>query len=171
MKIILVGYMASGKTTIGKLISESLSIPFFDLDFLIEQKLQLNIHEIFEQKGELFFRKLERETIETFLNSTDNYVLALGGGTPCYYDNFSLYQKEDTNSFYLKASVGTLLNRLETQKSTRPIIANFSNEALKEFVAKHLFERNYFYNQVQNVISVDDKNEKEIVSEILSKLT
>ncbi len=171
MKIILVGYMASGKTTIGKLISESLSIPFFDLDFLIEQKLQLNIHEIFEQKGELFFRKQERETFETFLNSTDNYVLALGGGTPCYFDNFSLYQKEDLNSFYLKASLGTLLNRLETQKSTRPIIANFSNEALKEFVAKHLFERNYFYNQVQNVISVDDKNETEIVSEILSKLT
>jgi shikimate kinase len=171
MKIILVGYMASGKTTIGKLISESLSIPFFDLDFLIEQKLQLNIHEIFEQKGELFFRKQERETIEIFLNSTDNYVLALGGGTPCYFDNFSLYQKEDLNSFYLKASLGTLLNRLETQKSTRPIIANFSNEALKEFVAKHLFERNHFYNQVQTVIAVDDKNETEIVSEILSKLT
>lgn len=171
MKIILVGYMASGKTTIGKLISESLSIPFFDLDFLIEQKLQLNIHEIFEQKGELFFRKQERETIEFFLNYPDNYVLALGGGTPCYFDNFSLYQKEDINSFYLKASVGTILNRLETQKSTRPIIANFSNEKLKEFVAKHLFERNYFYNQVQNVISVDDKNQKEIVSEIISKLT
>ncbi len=171
MKIILVGYMASGKTTIGKLISELLGIPFFDLDYIIEQKLQLNIHEIFEQKGELFFRKQERETFKTFLNSTDNYVLALGGGTPCYFYNFSLYQKEDINSFYLKASVGTLLNRLETQKSTRPIIANFSNEALKEFVAKHLFERNYFYNQVQNVISVDDKNETEIVSEIISKLT
>jgi shikimate kinase len=163
--------MASGKTTIGKLISESLSIPFFDLDFLIEQKLQLNIHEIFEMKGELFFRKQERETIETFLNSTDNYVLALGGGTPCYFDNFLLYKKEDINSFYLKASVGTLLNRLETQKSARPILANFSNEALKEFVAKHLFERNHFYNQVQTVIAVDDKNETEIVSEILSKLT
>ena len=101
MKIILVGYMASGKTTIGKLISELLGIPFFDLDYIIEQKLQLNIHEIFEQKGELFFRKQERETFETFLNSTDNYVLALGGGTPCYFDNFSLYQKEDLNSFYL----------------------------------------------------------------------
>lgn len=163
--------MASGKTTIGKLISELLGIPYFDLDYIIEQKLQLNIHEIFEQKGELFFRKQERETFEAFLNSTDNYVLALGGGTPCYFVNFSLYQTEYINSFYLKASVGTLLNRLETQKSTRPIIANFSNEALKEFVAKHLFERNYFYNQVQTVISVDDKNETEIVSEIISKLT
>ena len=170
MKIILIGYMASGKTTIGKLISDALELPFYDLDFLLEQELHLKINEIFDQKGELFFRKKEREVLESFLNKTDNYVLALGGGTPCYYDNFNLYQREDIKSFYLKASVTTILNRLKFQKDTRPIVANLNDEVLNEFIAKHLFERNYFYNQAQTVITIDKKNEHEIVSEIVSKL-
>ena len=170
MKIILIGYMASGKTTIGKMLSESLQLPFYDLDFIIEQELKTTINEIFEQKGELFFRKKEREVLEAFLNNTNNYVLALGGGTPCYYDNFNLYQNDNIKSFYLKTSVTTIIERLKTQKNTRPIVANLNDEELTEFVAKHLFERNYFYNQVQTIITVDNKNEEKIVSEILSKL-
>jgi len=170
MKIILIGYMASGKTTIGKILSESLQLPFYDLDFIIEQELKTTINEIFEQKGELFFRKKEREVLEAFLNNKDNYVLALGGGTPCYYDNFNLYQNDNIKSFYLKTSVTTIIERLKTQKNTRPIIANLTEEELIEFVAKHLFERNYFYNQVQTIITVDNKNEQEIATEIISKL-
>ncbi len=162
--------MASGKTTIGKMLSDSLQLPFYDLDFIIEKELKTKIIEIFEQKGELFFRKKEREVLEAFLNNTDNYVLALGGGTPCYYDNFNLYQKEDIKSFYLKTSVTTIIERLKTQKNTRPIVANLTEEELTDFVAKHLFERNYFYNQVQTIITVDNKNEQEIASEIISKL-
>lgn len=171
MKIILVGYMASGKSTIGKLLSESLHIPFYDLDYLIETKLNLKISEIFEQKGELFFRKKEKEVLEYFLNTTENYVLALGGGTPCYYDNFELYDSLAIHSIYLKASVGTLLERLHSQKATRPLIAHFNEEELQEFVAKHLFERSYFYHQVQTIVSIDDKKESEIVNEIVAKLT
>ena len=162
--------MASGKSTIGKILSESLKLPFYDLDSIIEQELKTTINEIFEQKGELFFRKKEREVLEVFLNNTNNYVLALGGGTPCYYDNFNLYQNDNIKSFYLKTSVTTIIERLKTQKNTRPIVANLNDEELTEFVAKHLFERNYFYNQVQTIITVDNKNEGEIVSEILSKL-
>lgn len=171
MKIILVGYMASGKSTIGKLLSESLHIPFYDLDNLIETNLNLRISEIFEQKGELFFRKKEREVLEIFLNTTDTYVLALGGGTPCYYDNFELYQSSSVHSIYLKASVGTLLERLRSQKATRPILSHFNEEELQEFVAKHLFERSYFYHQVETILSIDHKKESEIVNEIVSKLT
>ena len=171
MKIILVGYMASGKSTIGKLLSESLHIPFYDLDDLIETNLNLRISEIFEQKGELFFRKKEREVLENFLNTTENYVLALGGGTPCYYDNFDLYDSSAIHSIYLKASVGTLLERLQSQKAFRPLISHFNDEELNEFVAKHLFERSYFYHQVKTIVSIDDKKESEIVSEIVSKLT
>jgi shikimate kinase len=170
MKIILIGYMASGKTTIGKSLSEFLGIPFYDLDSIIELEFKATINEIFEQKGELFFRKNERELLKSFLNNTDNYVLALGGGTPCYYDNFNLYQKADIKSFYLKASVTTLMERLKFQKVTRPMVANLNDEALNEFIAKHLFERNYFYNQAQTVITIDKKNEQEIISEIISKL-
>lgn len=162
--------MASGKTTFGKILSESLQLPFYDLDSIIEQELKTTINEIFEQKGELFFRKKEREVLEAFLNNTDKYVLALGGGTPCYYDNFNLYQNDNIKSFYLKTSVTTIIERLKTQKNTRPIVANFNDEELTEFVAKHLFERNYFYNQVQTIITVDNKNEQEIASEIISKL-
>ena len=171
MKIILIGYMASGKSTIGKLLSESLHIPFYDLDDLIETNLNLRISEIFEQKGELFFRKKEREVLENFLNTTENYVLALGGGTPCYYDNFEFYQSESIHSVYLKASVGTLLKRLSSQKATRPILSRFNEEELQEFVAKHLFERSYFYHQVETILSIDNKKESEIVNEIVSKLT
>lgn len=170
MKIILIGYMASGKSTIGKLISDALHIPFYDLDQLIENNLSLKVSEIFEQKGELFFRKKEKEILIDFLNTSENYVLALGGGTPCYYDNFELYQNSEIHSIYLKASVSTLLNRLEKQKATRPIVSQFNNEELQDFVAKHLFERNYFYHQVETVISIDNKNEQEIVTEIVSKL-
>lgn len=171
MKIILVGYMASGKSTIGKLISESLNVFFYDLDDLIEANLNLKVSEIFEQKGELFFRKKEREVLTEFLNTTDNYVLALGGGTPCYYDNFELYQSESIHSIYLKASVTTIFERLQSQKATRPLVARLNEEELQDFVAKHLFERNYFYHQVKTTVSIDNKKESEIVSEIVSKLT
>ena len=171
MKIILVGYMASGKSTIGKLLSESLGVLFYDLDDLIKNNLNLKINEIFEQKGELFFRKKEREVLEQFLNTTDNYVLALGGGTPCYYDNFELYQSSSIHSIYLKASLSTLLERLRHQKASRPLVSRFNEEELQEFVAKHLFERSYFYHQVQTIVSIDNKKELEVVNEIVSKLT
>jgi shikimate kinase len=171
MKIILVGYMASGKSTIGKLLSDSLHLPFYDLDHLIETNLNLKIDEIFKQKGELFFRKKEREILIDFLNSTENYILALGGGTPCYYDNYQLYQFSTIHSIYLKASVDTLLDRLQVQKVSRPLIASLNNEVLQEYVAKHLFERNYFYHQVKTIVSIDNKGESEIVTEILFNLT
>jgi shikimate kinase len=171
MKIILVGYMASGKSTIGKLLSESLHVPFYDLDYLIETNLNLKVSEIFQQKGELFFRKKEREVLEHFLNTTDNYVLALGGGTPCYYDNFELYQSSSIHSIYLKASVSTLLGRLRHQKASRPLVSRLNDEALQEFVVKHLFERSYFYHQVETIVSIDNKKELEVVNEIVSNLT
>jgi shikimate kinase len=170
-KVILIGYMAVGKTTIAKLLSEKMGVKYVDLDNLIEKKTNLTVAELFKQKGEIYFRKVEHEIFKEVIQNDDNLIISTGGGTPCYADNYLFLNGNNSISIYLNASLPVILDRLKSEKITRPLVANQSQEELKEFVAKHLFERNHFYNQVQTVIAVDDKNETEIVSEILSKLT
>jgi shikimate kinase len=99
------------------------------------------------------------------LNKNEENILILGGGTPCYYDNYLLYENEIT--IYLKASIQTLYNRLANATSKRPLLQNKSETELKEFIAKNLFERSFYYNQSKFTISVDNKNPNEIVAEIL----
>lgn len=168
MKIVLVGYMGSGKSTIGKEISKIVGIPFYDLDEVIEKREQKSIKNIFETKGEIYFRKIEHEILNNFLEGNDDFILALGGGTPCYANNHVFLQNKDISSFYLKMSVEALVSRLKNEKEKRPIIANLSNEDLDEFVRKHLFDRNYYYLQSKHIISTENKSVKEISDEIIA---
>lgn len=165
-KIVLVGYMGSGKSTIGKILSKKTGIPFFDLDEIIEKNTQKTISELFLEIGEIKFRKLEHETLNNFLAKQIDFVLSLGGGTPCYANNHLQLQKEGVTSVYLKASLQELIKRLESEKKHRPLIASKDGEGFEEFIAKHLFERSYFYNQAKHIISVDGKTPNEIVEEI-----
>jgi shikimate kinase len=171
MKIILLGYMASGKSTIGKELSEIVGIPFYDLDGIISEKENASINFIFETKGEIYFRKVEHQLLQEFHQQKDSYILALGGGTPCYANNHLLLQDETVHSFYLRGSIATLVARLQEEKELRPLVANIPNEELTEFVAKHLFDRNYYYQQAKHTIAIDAKSIEEIVAEITSKLT
>lgn len=166
MKIIVCGYMGSGKTTVGKLLAEKLRIPFFDLDDLIEINERKDIKSIFLENGEIYFRRVESEVLHQFISSKANFVLALGGGTPCYANNSNLLQNEDVQSYYLKASVETLLKRLENQRKNRPLLSNLDTNELNDYIRKHLFDRNYYYLQSKHIITVDDKTENEIVAEI-----
>lgn len=168
MKIVLVGYMGSGKSTIGKEISKIVGISFYDLDEVIEKKEQKSIKNIFETKGEIYFRKIEHEILNDFLEGNDDFILALGGGTPCYANNHVFLQNKDISSFYLKMSVEALVSRLKNEKAQRPIIANLSNDELDEFVRKHLFDRNYYYLQSKHIISTENKSVKEISDEIIA---
>jgi len=169
-KIILLGYMGSGKSTIANRLSNNTGIPFVDLDKSIEERTNLSIKEIFEQKGEIYFRKLEREVFIELLNSPGNLIISLGGGAPCYANNHELLKGENVVSIYLKASVETLFERLVSNKSKRPIIANMDEVEMKEFIAKHLFERSFYYNQAQYKVSVDDKTKDQASQEILEIL-
>lgn len=162
--------MGCGKSTIAQNLSKITNIPFLDLDKCIENKANLSINEIFEQFGEIHFRRLEHEMLLELLQSSENSIIGLGGGTPCYANNHELLKRDDVTSIYLKASIDTLYNRLIHNKSKRPLIANMNEEEMREFIAKHLFDRSYYYNHAQHKVSVDNKAVDQTVQDILEIL-
>lgn len=170
MNITLVGFMGSGKTTVGKLLAEELSRPFADMDELIEKKQQKTIGKIFEEKGETEFRKIERKTLLEILNKK-NYIIAAGGGTPCFYDNIEVIKKNSL-VFYLKASAVSLFNRLraDTRIHQRPLLKGFSSTELLDYIKKNLAEREPFYQQAYRVIHTEQRSVKEIRDEIANEL-
>ncbi len=169
MKIVLLGYMASGKSTVGKILAKRLNLVFFDLDAYIETREELSVSEIFKNKGEIYFRLKETEHLQNLLNSDADFVLSVGGGTPCYANNIQLISTK-SQSFYLNTSINTLYSRLKNERKKRPLIASLNLENLKEFIAKHLFERNPYYNQAKYSIQTDNKEIDIIVEEILDNL-
>lgn len=159
--------MASGKSAVGKQLSDKLKMPFIDLDSYIENHLNTSISEIFDKKGEIFFRLKESECLKELLNREDNFILSLGGGTPCYAGNMDLIENSGSSrSFYLKTSVKTICSRLINEQDKRPIVARVKSEELPEFIAKHLFERSFFYEKATFNIKTDDKKISEISEEI-----
>ena len=130
-KVVLVGYMGSGKSIIGKLLSEKTGLLFLDLDQIIEQKENSTIKSIFENKGEIYFRKLEHQIFTELTKNNESFILSLGGGTPCYANNHILLKEEFVTSIYLNASIETLYNRLILEKSKRPILSEKTNSELK----------------------------------------
>lgn len=166
MKFSLIGYMGSGKTTIGRELAKKLNIDFLDLDELIQNHTQKSISAFFKESGEIKFRKTEREVLISILGSEKDYVLAVGGGTPVYYDNMNLI-KENTTSIYLRSNPKFLSERLVQEKSKRPVIAHLKDEQLPEFVAKHLFERRNFYEESNYTIDIPAKSVNEITNEII----
>lgn len=169
-KIILLGYMGCGKSTIAKMLSKNIHIPFVDLDKFIEDKANKSINAIFELYGEIYFRKLEHECFVELLNSDQEVIIGLGGGTPCYANNHEFLKGNGVTSIYLKASIQTLFNRLSVNKSKRPLIANKNDDEMKEFIAMHLFERSFYYNQAAHTVSVDDITIDETVDAIVAIL-
>jgi shikimate kinase len=169
MKIVLLGYMGSGKSTVAKLVASLMNLQFIDLDDYIAEQEKMSIPSLFESKGEIYFRLRESEYLNKLLHLEKDIVLALGGGTPCYANNIDLI-KNASASFYLKAAIKTLVQRLAKEKEQRPLIAAFDDEQLEEFVAKHLFERRNFYEQAKYTVSIDDKKVEEIVDDILARL-
>lgn len=171
MEIVIMGYMGSGKSTIGKYISKKNNLNFIDLDNYIEQREKLSIKEVFSQKGEIYFRIKEAFYLKEILDSKKNYVLSLGGGTPCYGTNIGLIKESNALSFYLKGSIQTLIQRLRNEKESRPLIASLNDEQLLEYIGKHLFERAPFYEQASFKIAINNKSVKEIAEDFISILS
>ncbi|MBC2845923.1 shikimate kinase [Winogradskyella flava] len=172
MIVVLMGYMGSGKSTIGKKLATLLNYDFLDLDDFISENENSSILSIFKEKGEIYFRKKETESLKEIIDSKENVVLGLGGGTPCYGNNLSLLKNgKNVITFYLKLSIKNLAERLRTERDERPLISHLtSEEELLEFIGKHLFERAPYYSQADYNINADDKSKKDILENILMHL-
>ena len=171
-KIVLLGYMGSGKSSVAKLISKKLNLINVDLDNYIKKKENKSISDIFEINGELYFRRKETIYLKDLIDSDIYKIISIGGGTPCYSDNIELIKQSKCIIFYLRANVDTLADRLFNEKDKRPLISRIkSKKDLKTFISKHLFERNQFYLKSNFIIDVDKKTEDEISNELIKLLS
>ncbi|WP_421807725.1 shikimate kinase [Flagellimonas sp.] len=166
MKIVLLGYMASGKSTVGRLLARQLGISFVDLDDYIEQHQKKSIKDIFSAKGEIFFRKLEHQMLKEVLDTHTAVVLSTGGGTPCYANNMETILQQSDHSIYLNHSIPVLVERITKEKEHRPLVKNIPENDLPEFVGKHLFERRPFYMQAEHRVDCDLLSAEDVVAEI-----
>lgn len=166
MKIVLLGYMASGKSTVGRLLARQLGVGFIDLDAYIEQKQKKSIQDIFSEKGEIYFRKLEHQMLKEVLDTHTSVVLSTGGGTPCYANNMETILQQSDHSIYLNHSIPVLVERITKEKEHRPLVKNIPDHDLPEFVGKHLFERRPYYMQAEHRVDCDPLSPEEVVGEI-----
>lgn len=144
MKYFTVGYMASGKSTFGKELAKDKGLPFLDLDECVESREGRSISEIFAKEGEEYFRKREREILHEICNEADEFVLATGGGTPCFFDNMD-YMNQAGTTVFLNTSPLVIVDRLKRQRADRPLLAMYSDDELEFFVREHLESRLSFY--------------------------
>jgi len=142
-RFFLLGYMGSGKTTVGKRLAKSLSLDFIDLDAYIQAKYRRTIPQLFEEKGEEGFRQAERQALQEVAEFED-VVISTGGGAPCFFDNMELMNKAGT-TIYLQAEPQELADRLSASKTVRPLIAGKSREELVPFIRDHLACRERYY--------------------------
>lgn len=151
-RIILIGYMGAGKTTIGKELAKDLGLPFYDLDWYIESRMRKKISEIFAERGEEGFRVIERNMLHEVAEFED-VVISCGGGTPCFFDNME-YMNENSDVIYLKATPEVLYDHLQMGKSVRPLIVNKSKEELLDFIKEQLAYREQFYLKANHILDV-----------------
>jgi shikimate kinase len=154
-KIILIGYMGAGKTQLGRSLAQSLNIRFINSDSEIEQQTGMTIGQIFEQYGEDYFRTLEKEFLQTF-NADNSFVLATGGGTPCYNDQMTVLNALGT-TVYLQCSNETLFSRLKNERDHRPLIAGLSDDELRDAIDFRMKQRESIYQLAQIVLPENEQ--------------
>jgi len=159
-RIILVGYMGAGKTTVGRALSKELGLPFYDLDWYIESRRRKTVSQLFQEIGEEGFRTIERNMLHE-VAEFENVIISCGGGTPCFFDNMD-YMNQQGQVVYLKATPQVLYNHLLMGKGRRPLLEGKTPEELIAFISEHLKQREPYYTKAhyQLDVSLMDNHEK-----------
>jgi len=155
-RIFLIGYMGAGKSTVGRRLASHLQLSFIDLDSFIEKRFHKTINEIFTEKGEEAFRKMEKEALEE-VSEYENVIISVGGGTPCFFDNIER-MNQSGYSIYLQVSPEVLASRLNIGKHSRPLLRYKSEDEIKTFVIESLAKREPYYNKATCVFEASSYN-------------
>jgi shikimate kinase len=151
MKIFLIGFMGSGKSTLGRKLAQKLGYTFVDLDERMCAYKGKTIPELFSSLGEAGFRKLEQEVLHS-TEKENEVVVSTGGGTPCFFDNMD-WMNQQGKTIYLHVPAKALASRIEHAKTDRPLIAGRKGEALLHFIDDKLKEREVFYQKAGMMVS------------------
>lgn len=167
-RIILVGYMGAGKTTVGKALAKALNLQFYDLDWYIESRQHKTVPQIFAERGEEGFRKIEYNMLHEVAEFED-VVISCGGGTPCFFDNMD-YMNAQGDVVYLKAAPEVLYRHLLMGKTERPLLKGKSPEELISFITEQLAKREPFYNKARHTLDVSLMDNYEKIKISVEKL-
>ena len=167
-RIILIGYMGAGKTTVGKALSKELGLTFYDLDWYIENRRRKKVPEIFAEKGEEGFRKMEYNMLHEVAEFED-VIISCGGGTPCFFDNID-YMNQQGEVVYLKASPEVLYKHLLMGKTERPLLKGKSPDELIAFIREQLDYREQFYLKARHILDVSLMDNYEKIKITIEKL-
>lgn len=166
-RILLVGFMAAGKTTLGKALAKDLGLQFVDLDLYIESRYHATVSQIFAERGEEGFRQIERNMLHEVAEFED-VIIATGGGTPCFFDNMEYMNAQGTTVF-LDVSVDVIFTRLTIARTQRPLVAGKTDEELRSYITETLNRRLPYYsrathsfcaNQLENVKQISESVER-----------
>jgi len=144
--------MGSGKTTVGKALSKDTGMMFYDLDWYIESRMHKTVSQLFAERGEEGFRKIEYNMLHEVAEFED-VIISCGGGTPCFFDNID-YLNRQGDVVYLKATPETLYKHLLMAKVERPLLKGKSPDELIAYITQHLKEREPFYSRARHTIDV-----------------
>lgn len=152
-RIIIIGYMGAGKTTVGRTLAAELGIEFYDLDWYIESRMRKTVKQLFDEVGEEGFRKIEHNMLHE-VAEFENVVISCGGGTPCFFDNMA-YMNQQGDTVYLKASPEILYKHLKMGKSVRPLLLNKTPEEVQVFITEQLANREPYYSRAKYTVNVN----------------
>ena len=169
MLIFLVGFMGSGKSTLGKELAKQLKFKFADTDASVELLTGKSINDLFDEGGEIYFRMKEQEVLHSFAGKK-NCVIATGGGLPIFKDNMD-WMNENGITVYLKVHRGVLFHRLLPEKNTRPLISKLDDIGLMEFFMEKLPERAVYYRQSKIIVAAEEESISQLIKTILEQFT